>query len=336
MTCSSSWDEDGRELLRDLEFGTDGLRYTVLSMDKDVDRFTGSHCLTLREDDVVVAVFGLSSRTVPTRSGPIQAYYRTLLGVAKHAMGRGFGSRIAKAARQHFLLEATEPTMLYGFIEQGNARSMRVQERLGYQPLREFEATQFGWLRTRRAEGARRLEQADLDGVRSQLIGFESDLTRMGRGTHIDPEAYWVLERNGEAVAGVQAHEKRLNITHLPGLDGRLLVRMNPVLKHVHPYLNLRPHAAVWCGNAFFRDSPIDLMRLVQHTCFAHGVSGGQFYLDPEAPIYGAVHEAGLGWLGRLAPSPRITIMAGYQGVDEATIAELERRPLAFSPLDSA
>ena len=320
-------------LLSGVSWGTDGLRYRLNEVGHALDRWYGAQFLELARGDELLAVFVLVPHRYVVEGLPITTWYRSMLAAAPGLAGGGLGRVLTSAARRIYLDEATVPTLLYGYIESDNSRSMRLQERLGYQPLFELEAASWGWLRPAITDGVERC---------TDRVAFLAAMRRFWKGHQLDDldqsapiDDLWVLRRGGKVVAGALVVDKSLGIEHLPGLDGKLLMAGSPVLRHLTPFFRTDPHTVLWTGPVFFEgDDPEPLLALLQALQGATGASSGLWYVDPRSPARARLQA--LGPIHRLSPSPTLRAMAGWKNVPDTVIEAIRRGPVLASSLDSA
>lgn len=327
----SGFDAGWDALLRPVVWGTDGLRYRLRDPAHALHRWEGAEFLELRRAGELLAVFVLVRHDYVVADTPITAWYRSMLAVKDGLAGAGLGRVITAAARRVYLDAATGPTLLYGYIEAANARSLRLQERLGYAPLFDLQAASWGWLRPARAPGVGRV---------SDRAAFVAAARRFWAGHALDDldasvraDEIWGLERGGRLVAGAQIVPKPLEIVGLPGLDGKALIAGSPLLRHLTPFFRTNPHDVAWTGAAFWEDDPADLATLLQGVQAETGASSGLWYLDPRSPRAG---RAPLGPVATLSPATTLRAMAGWRHVSDALVDVIRAGPIVASALDSA
>lgn len=320
-------------LLGGVSWGTDGLRYRLNDVGHALDRWFGAQFLELARGDELLAVFVLVPHRYVVDGLPITTWYRSMLAVAPSLVGGGLGRVLTSAVRRIYLDEATTPTLLYGYIESANTRSMRLQERLGYAPLFDLEAASWGWLWPTIADGVERCTDRD---------AFLAAMRRFWKGHLLDDldqsapiDDLWVLRRGGRVVAGALVVDKSLQIQDLPGLDGKLLLLGSPVLRHLTSFFRTDPHNQLWTGPVFYEgESPEPLLTLLQSLQAATGASSGSWYVDPRSPVRARL--TALGPIHRLSPSPTLRAMAGWKNVPDRVIETIRRGPVLASSLDSA
>lgn len=327
--------DDFLALLRSTHWGTDGLRYVMNDVAECCSRLPEAHYLTLRQAGRALGTILLIPRWLTVGGITFLAYCRALLAVEQAATGRGYGALIARLTRDHYLNDSAEPTLLYGIVENGNQRSMRVQHRMGYEPLLSFELTNFGHLRPRAIRGLSVLEPHEVDSMRSKLREFYADHVLCEFERSFIASEYWVLRDGNRIIAGVQVVPHEVTVTHLEGTSGKFFRAASAVLARFNPYFKLAERKYLWFGNLFTREGHVpDLFRLLEGVLAEFEMCAAALYSDRRSPICDELHQRGLGALHRISPPSRLTVFAGQHGLPEDVLTQLRSRPVAFSPLD--
>jgi hypothetical protein len=323
------------DVLESVRWGTEGLRFRAHGLRAALLKETGARFLSLRRDGRTLATATLVPRVFEVEGVKFPAWYRTMLAVPEDAQGHGAGLRIAQAIRHQLLDAATDPVMLYGYVETDNTRSMKIQERIGYASHATFEAVSIGPLRARRLPGVERLGEADRDAYLSLLSRHWDGHVLLDFDQSLRTGDVYVLRRGGEIVAGAQVIVKTLTIESLAGFSGRMVMAIAPLLARLSPLFALRPTKLTWAGSLFWLDDPRDLVALVEHVQGELECGSAVLYLDPRSPHAQAVRRVGYGAAGLASPPTVLHMMAGHKGLPEPVIAALRTRPLVLSPLDS-
>ena len=119
-------------LVESITFGSDGLRYQRLDVQKQLDRFNSPVYFHALAGDELCGVYVLDKRSLWIDGQAVTAYYRGVLAVAAQSQGRGVGKRLTQSASQWLSDQAQTSTLLsYGCIDQSNARSLHILNATG-------------------------------------------------------------------------------------------------------------------------------------------------------------------------------------------------------------
>jgi len=320
-------------LLEQVRWGSQGVRYVSHDVAEQLAWIGDGHYLHLRCGGELAATMVVVAKR--PRQG-IHSYYRTMLAVDERFTGRGLGAAIAHYARQHFLDQAAEPTVLYGFVDTANAPSMRIAERLGYQHLAELCAVDLGYVAPGDDHRVGRLGTAERAELLHRIVDTRPATPLDDVADALRTDEYWVLRAGGEIVAGAQACIKRMTITALPGWRGQLMLRAAPLLGWLHSALRSRRRAYVQLGNLYARRGADDALRpLIAAVLRRHGTTLALTYLDRRDPMLHRLRDArALGPLHGLAGASTIAVMAAARGVSPSVLESLRRGPWPVSALD--
>ena len=322
------------------EWGTDGLKVQNYDVPHELTRLGEADYFDVESGaGKVVATFALVPNVIGDERVQVASRYRCLMSVDPALGGKGVGSLLGGWIRAHFVERVREPTLFHGFIESKNQRSLAVAKKTGYASLGTFEAVNIGWFRPRRDARARPMradERAEvLAHLRAARVGHVAPQLERG---FFDDEM-WVLEDGGKIIAGAQVVDKRVRVTALEGLSGKVLMAVGPLLARTSRALRLfelRNRRVPWLGNMFAlpgaeRELP-RLFAAVQAARDAHALVS---YFDVRTPLHAALDERrGFGPLAKIAPKTRFEIMAGAVGGAEPHWGYLAERPWWFSPLE--
>lgn len=333
-------DEPFQRVLADTRFGGTGLRYVRTNVPDVVARWqqAGAAFLALRDGDRTVGTFVLVPHEVTIAGLRLRTWYRTGLAIAGDAQGRRLGHALTAAVKQAFLDDADGPVLLYGFVDHHNQRSLGLQTRLGYVPISSFEVVPIGWLRPRAIPGIGPLAPSERDAAIAALaFRWSGAILGDDWSASLRADEHIVLRRGGEAVAGVQIRMTEMDVVHVGGLHGRVLMAAAPALQSLSPFFALHPNRHLWLGHPWWRgDDPQPLLELIEGVLHDHHVSQGVMYLDPRCGAYSALKAAGLGIVNRLSPTPTMHVMAGWKRIPDDVVQALRERPIVYSPSDAA
>jgi hypothetical protein len=322
------------ELLERTIWGTRGLRYRGFGFDHSLDRIPDFRTIRLWVEGQMVGAYGLSFKTVYIGQTSLQAYHRMFLAIEGGHRGRGLGRLLAEHTRRHFLLEAKEPVVLYGYIEDTNSRSLSISHKVGYRSIGTFTSTLFSRLRPRDRPDVSKLD--DVPGMRALLMDQYRDHALVDLHDSLLPDEYWVLTRHGDVIAGVQASPRKWSLDALPGLSGWLLLRSLPRVPVLRRLLRNRHFDYCSMANLYVKEGhEADFFILCEAVLARLNQVAAMAFGDNTCPVFNRLKGAGsFGALASMGLESQVHVMTGSRHVSDSVVAEAHRRPLLISPLD--
>ncbi len=327
--------DDMVSLIARTVWGSGGTRYQLRDAQAKAELLKGSHFIGLYIGGRLAGVYVLRRKQVTIGKGRYDAYYRTFLALEPERRGRGYGTLLVANTRRHFLTELSGKGLLYGYIEAGNAVSLRVSKRAGYRPVASFCTQAFSRLRPRPHPAVRPLGADRASVAVAQLNALYAKHQLRDFHQSLDPDRYLVLEDDTGIVAGVQIELCDWMITHLPGLQGFLLVHLvsrTPFLRRV---FDARRCRFLKFGNLYARPGcEFHLFTLMESALAYHRVGSAIIFYDPRSPVFQRIAAAGNFGVLQSGVGARVHITASWLGLSTTDAKQLEEKPVVLSPLD--
>jgi len=323
-------------LIGDTQFGSGGLRYRRLDVDRLIERRQPTAYLSLRQGDRLLASYVLTGIKLSAGGECVDGVYRALLCVAADAQGQGFGRLMVTEALKWLDTRAGElarPLLSYGCVERANSRP---QSLLGASGAREI-----GFLHTQmvyRQWPRRRLELLRLDGQTSAKVkDAQSDASADCCLAPAEPMAatFFAVANDAMIMAGAHARIVRINFDRIGGpwdfLSERIFAHVGPARRRFDPrnftYLQLDGVVAQpGCGR-LWRDFLSTLMA-------EHGVHMAMFTLDPTRQLSARLERSRV--FGRVARATRqeLAVIVSGHGAGAARLVDCRGEPLAVAPCE--
>ena len=327
------------ELLRLLEgtvWGTRGVRYTKHGLAEALERLPAPLFFDLREEGRLAAGGVCLKKTVRVGDNSHEAIFTAALAVDPAQAGQGYGKFLAQQARDWLLGEVKPGTILYGYIEAGNVRALKLGQQVGRQSLGSFEAVLFSRLRPREDARIRCCTPGEREELVILLHTLYGDHALLDFDHSVRNEDYYILRQGGKIAAGLQAEVQRWHMRSLPGLRGWLLVKLLPVLPVLGRRFDPRDFRFLKFSNFYLADGREgEAFPLMESLLARHRVNFAMAYMDRRSPLYQRLARAG--HLGVLGAGLKISaqVMADFKGWSDWEIQAICRRPLHISPLDA-
>jgi hypothetical protein len=237
------------------------------------------------------------------------------------------------------LMEATQRdhAVFYAYVELDNERSMEMTRNMGFVPIGKFSTLIFSRAWPRHDNRVRRIKPEDRTRVETRLQKEYENHVLFSMQNLFYKDNYWVLEEDGEMIAGVQANVAHWVIAEMPGLSGKLIMNVVPYLPILRRMFNPRRYNFAVIEGMFCKPGrEKDLHRLLEHVCKENGVYSAILWLDHLDPMYARLKKYGkLGLLQRINGDTPADIIAKFVNVPDEDQELIRNRPRYISAFDS-
>lgn len=320
------------ELLSATVWGQHGVIFRSRDMAQMLDDLGDPSFLRLMKGGRTVAAAVRNHKPVTMAGKPFDAVHLALFAVHPAFTRQGLGTVLADVSRRHYLNALQSPGILYGYIETGNEASLRMNLGIGYRELGTVRSRIFSRIRPKPSPRVARIDRAAVPQMLHLLKTTYHDHTLCNFDQSLDPEHYFVLRRKGKIMAGAQLHVLHWELLGLPGWQGRLAMRLLPLLGRAFRPADLR-FARV--GNIYAARGAEHFVADILETALAtQDLPLAAVLVDkggaPERRILNAID---FGLLDRTI-SGGFHMVGEFKGVEADEIDALSRAPVIISPRD--
>ncbi len=337
ITCGQPVGEDFVSILRDTVWGTTGTLYR--NPEFDVEELGHPAYLPVRFelDGRLVGTYMLIHKTVQLGATTVDAYHGTMLTSDPDCAGKHYGQLLLREVRRHFLVEATGPTLHYGYVETDNHRSLAATTKAGYRTLGTMGVVPFSRIFPKEQLPLHRLEEGEQAELAARIRSRYAGHLLLDVEQSLDPRRTWVYKEDGRIRASAFAVCRRVQLVHLPDRVGRFLIRHGHRIPLLGRVLDFGDSRQMWFGALFVEEGDEELLPpLLESILVREGVYGGLVYLDLNGPWTKILQEVGkLGSLNALAGIHTAEIVGGFKGVPPEDARVVEGQPIWISPLES-
>ena len=137
-------------------------------------------------------------------------------------------------------LDFNEKLVLYAYVDVDNIRSKRLIDEFGFRKAGEFSVIAFSRLFPKFDSRVYELESAHQHVMKSLLLDFYKDERLVATDNMFERGTYFVFKNNDEIVCGVQAIIDSWGIKEVPGIAGKMMMKIVPKLPLLNRLFN--PH----------------------------------------------------------------------------------------------
>lgn len=230
--------------------GTPGrLRYQLTGIEEKLDHIRDIDFMVLTRKDRILGSVGFVYRNSYFRGESVKSYYIRFFSInaplrSKKQHKDNFrdqkrGSNmirdisfpyVADPSRLKGNSDSDERSFVYAYVESQNFRSMNFGEQIIPTVIGKYKTIIFSRLNAKPQSGLRRIQQNEKKLMRGRIMEMYHNYNLFTDENLFFENNYFVLEEDGEIVAGAQVHPETWKILEMKG-------RMNKFLLKVLPYV---------------------------------------------------------------------------------------------------
>ncbi|MEM7039193.1 MAG: hypothetical protein AAF570_19615 [Bacteroidota bacterium] len=356
LTMSRTPAPETVDLLTRTIWGTPGgTRYKHLDTPEKIRELQDAFFLELWKAEQMLGTLAFVHRTSPLPARDLHTFYIRYFAMRENlqrkidtrSQGNSTGVRsnsIMKRAAKR-LLDRPEPflkatgsdhAVFYAYVELENERSMNMVRMMGFEPVGKFSTLVFSRYSPRADKAVHRARPEDQSAVLAHLTAQYAGHAFYSPQNIFFRNQYFVLEENGEIVAGLQANPTHWVMEGMPGCSGQIIMHVVPHLPFISRLFHPRKFHFLAVEGMFCPEGREDLLyRLLGHACEAMGMNAALMWLDTRDGLLKRMRSAGrLGLMQRINSDTRVDIVVKWSGLSAAEVAQLKARPVYISAFD--
>lgn len=318
-----------KTFLESIEWGSDGAVYQRHDMSERLYSLPDPYLILLKDKDRIAGTAVFNKRIGSTDHVQLPFYYVCFFASSPHIRGKG----LIKKYGAHFMTKIREdeavPAVYMGVIERGNHSSFKVSQNAGYAVISWLKTVGFSRFFPKKDTRFRKARPDEYPSIRHILSATYSDHALV-HFTHLFMrEDYFVLEEDGQLIAGLQAHPARWEIQRMPGLLGKVSMKVLPHLPWIKRLYNPKDFRFLSFEGLFYPDGRVDILhRLIESTLAEKGIHTALLFLDERAPLYKALlRHRKLGLVHQFTKAADARIVASLEKIDAGTAEKLRQWP---------
>lgn len=325
------------EFLKHVVIGSAGVLYEHRTATKIIPHLPGPSILYATENDEIVATVVFCRNEITVAGRPFQSEYVRYFAASPKIRGRGIVKRLSAQVMDVVRQDEKDKTVFFGVIEEGNKASYKVTSSVGYRPIGKIKTVGFSRLFPRRSRRIEKLEEA---AEKKAMLDLLTDYYREHSLVHFDfifiNEGYFVIREKGKVVAGAQLHLGNWVVRRMPGLLGKLLLRVIPHIPVLNGLFNPRDFRfASFEGLFCLPGYEACLFELFEGLLARYGLKSAIFWMSEKSPLYQMIIDHGkLGLIHAFVTNADTQVMASFRNMTPEEEKLFEEYPVYAAALD--
>jgi hypothetical protein len=332
------------ELLTNTYIGTNGTMYQLQDTARKIHQLNKPHFFYLERNGKAVGNMTICERTVVVNHQEIDSFYiryfafdtvfqgSTQKGHANSAFHHYFKAFFA-GSNLNPTIPSTGKSVFWAFIDPENLRSFHMNERFGFQTIRQFRTWAFSRIHPKN-KSIERLKKEDHQKVLRLISDFYKGFNFFSTVHLFENDDFYILRDKGEIIAGIQANPVSWKIKSLPGFSGKMLLKTAPYIPGIRKLISPNNHRFLATEGLFwkagYQDRVSDLLEGVLSLTDHHSLL---IWEDTQLERISALNVK-WGFIQRMKTDNPVNVVARFNGYDQKEVDAVKAKPVYLSGFD--
>ncbi len=337
--------DDVVELLKNTIWGTEGgMLYYHLDTCTRIYEIQSLYFLNLRKQDFLLATLALCIKDLPNYTGLYIRYfsfnekYRVEEGNTRESNTSNSLFRrclLNFFERPNLKLPMKDQQVFFAFVELGNERSMQLCKSMGFESIQKLKTSIFSRFFPKKSTNVSRILEREQKFVLERLKEFYKGYHLASFENVFKDNQYFVINKNGRAVVGVQAHKVNWVMKEVPGFTGQILKYVVPNTPLLSRLIDPNNYQFLAFEGLFFEKGSEHLIEeLLESVCAELGTNSGIIWSDAKSDLYATMEKSSLGFLNILNEDISADIIAKFINFSTSEKKKFIQQPVYVSAFD--
>jgi len=333
-----------------------GLQYKHTQIKSKLEKLGKVFFMLLKRKDKILGSIGLAYRQTFSNKESYASWYIRYFAIRAPLRAKKYkknpeknpsdgSSLFLKLGEKYFnnpnLFENEESkspskSIIYGYTEKENHRSIAFTEKLGFVPVRIFYTLLFSRLQPKTHSNVRALKTNEKEDVRNMIRSFYADYSLLSFQSIYFDQRYLVYIEDNKIVAGLQANPDRWEIHALGGRAGKILLKLLPLIPGIKKIF--KPGALNFLGieGVFYLPGYEKCIEaLLESACHKFNTGLAMIWVDANSGLLNKLdHNIHYGVLNNLMKRFEAEVRIKFNGFSEKEIATFYSKPAYISAID--
>lgn len=290
IEVSSVCAENFEKFLNNIFWGADGFLYSESIELGKLSEFGNVYYVSLKKDGELAGLAVVQQKQMSVGHDIVNGYYMTNFAVSRSAKSSIYVSLMVQHATRYFSEVLGDRGLLYAYVEKDNLASKRIAVKHGYEPVGIFSSVMFLKMFCKDDPAVRPLRSVEADAILKQIKTHCDGQVLTDFDSSLNVADYYVLERDGKIVAGVQQDQMRWSVKAFPGISGYLLLKVLPSIPLLNKIVTPGDLRFIKFGNIFVElGFEGDLNKLIRTLLRRNRSNLGMLQFDTRCPAMNSV-----------------------------------------------
>jgi len=329
--------DEALEFLDSIAWGNDGAVYEHKNTEEHIRLLHRPTLMAIHEHDKIQGTAVFCNTAITAGTAEFNCYYIRYFASSKEIRGKGvmkkYGIKVMESVRD----DEKEKTVFFACIEKGNKASYKTVESAGYENIGVIKTNGFSRYFPR---ANKNIEHVRTDIARKEVLAllkkqYEEHALVQFNSIFLD-DNYFAIRENGEIVAGCQFHRVHWVINSMPGMMGKIVMNIVPLIPVLNKLFNpLRFEFLAFEGIYVKPGFENKLMDLFEGLLAKEQLKSSMYWMGESCPVRKRIQEkCKTGLIHSFIKESDVFIMAAFHDLNEAEVSDLKSRPLFVSGFD--
>lgn len=342
-------------LLNKTLWGTPGgTVYQHLDTEETIGHIISPLFFSLQRFDNLLCTVCLSERKININDLKIKSKYVCYLAANQSISGKGSRNKTKRSKEPNGLIKVfmkdvfskgifqydsnfkKEKSIFYAYVESDNEQSLHLCTHFGFMSVRKMTTLAFSRFTPKSSQQVRKARPEEYDQIGNSIVRQYSNHNFLCLDYLFYRGNYFIAEVDGKIVAGVQANPVNWSFKNLPGLSGKVLLKVLPYIPYFRRLINPKKFEfsafeGLFCeeGYEWMLDTLFESVLSIQKR------NSALIWLDVDCPVQVIIREnCKLGIMDMINSNGSGEIIVRGEGLSEEEWISLGQKPMYISCFD--
>ena len=344
------------EHLRSTILGTPGrLRYQLTKIEEKLAHIKKIHFIILTRKDNLLGSVGFIFRNTYCGKEKYKSWYIRYFSIKaplrekeqkkEKFRNREKGSTLIRDIAMPYMenpgrleddFNPKEKSLVYGYVESQNFRSMNFSEQMKGITVRKYKTFIFSRLTLKRVNGVRRLSVGELEGFKKKVGLFYSDYSLFTDENLFLKDNYFILEKDGEPVIGAQIHLEFWRVLDLKGKFSKVMLRILPRLPYIRRIFNPKAFRFLALEGIWYKEGCEKYFNeFFEGLCYQFRIHIALTWVDSKSDLFHALERnLNFGLIGNSFERTEVDVRITFNNYSEEEKKKFFDKPVYISAFD--
>ena len=314
-------------LLEQTTIGTNGAKYRHLSTRYKIETLHKPHFFTIYRHNKAIANLTFCERPLYIKSEKVDTFYLRYfafdsrfqikssgLNKKKDSKFQAYISALLETSNLNLLKPEKKPIVFWAVIDPENNRSLQMANRFNFESVAKVKTIAFSRFFPRLNQNVYVLKEREKDKTWALIQSFYSNHTNLSKVSLFKQNNYFVYKIKDEIIAGIQANPTEWKIENLPGLKGKLLVKLLPYIPLLNKIINPKQYQFLATEGLFWKAGHEDKVKpLLESVLSLQNQHSLLIWIDSkDERLSHTLYKSSLGTLQKLKSDQEVEILAKF------------------------
>jgi len=329
--------DEALDFLDNIAWGNDGAIYEHKNTEEHIQLLHHPTLMAINENDKIQGTAVFCNTKVAVGKAEFNCFYIRYFASSKEIRGKGvmkkYGIKVMESIRD----DEKEKTVFFACVEKGNKASYRTVESSGYENIGVIKTNGFSRYFPRVNKN---IEQVTTETLRKEVLSllkkqYEEHAMVQFNSIFLHDD-YYVIRENGKIVAGCQFHRVHWVINKMPGIMGKIVMNVVPLIPVLNKLFNPNQFEFLAFEGIYVKPGfENKLTDLYEGLLAKENLKSSMYWMGESCPLRKRILEkCKTGLIHSFIKESDVFIMAAFHDLNEKEIADLKSRPLFVSGFD--